>query len=433
MALFDNWKEEDIYKYRDNKANWHGTDNQAYKGVYSINNDNLRALYGIDKSQDVSLGEVDAYIANMEKQKAANNQKNTLLTNLTQKAMNGGTQVQKSADAVRNFKYDPSTDPAYQTYVDMYNRQGQSAAKSTLNNLNSASMGRSSSYSAAATAQVQQAYAQKASEMIPTLAEQAYNKLLQQYNIDKDMSDTQYNRQLTAYQTLADAGTRELTDQQLKLSNEQAEIYNKYYPTLIGNEVESSDMSLQEQKLNLEALPEKIKIELESGRLANELTSLQKEYQTYENRIAAVTAEIQEKYGLKMAEAEYVASQLVGSSRSGSGGSYSSSSSKEMDKRNTDSYISSYLYSDVLNPDGSGTWQGTSSHPQYYAVDKLNNADIVASIVDSLIEAGYTYAQAKDKIEEYKTNVTIETMKIEGKQGWDDEDVVKARKNVLFG
>ena len=33
-------------------------------------------------------------------------------------------------------------------------------------------MGRNSSYSAAATAQVQQAYAQKASEMIPTLAEQ---------------------------------------------------------------------------------------------------------------------------------------------------------------------------------------------------------------------------------------------------------------------
>ena len=428
MALFDNWKEEDIYKYRDNKANWHGTDNQAYKGVYSINNDNLRALYGIDKSQDVSLGEVDAYIANMEKQKAANNQKNTLLTNLTQKAMNGDTQVQKSADAVRNFKYDPSTDPAYQTYVDMYNRQGQSAAKSTLNNLNSASMGRNSSYSATATAQVQQAYAQKASEMIPTLAEQAYNKLLQNYNIDKDMSDTQHNRQLTAYQTLADAGTRELTDQQLKLSNEQAEIYNKYYPTFLEQEAKTGQLNYDQSLWNFDQDKKYTPTEREQNIKMNDVN-----IQTGEITRDNLQRQYDDEHKANEANLQNIYSTINNRSSGGSSGSYSSSSSKEMNKRNTDSYISSYLYSDALNPDGSGTWQGTSSHPQYYAVDKLNNADIVASIVDSLIEAGYTYTQAKDKIEEYKTNVTIETMKIEGKQGWDDEDVVKARKNVLFG
>ncbi len=290
MANYQNMKVEDLYKLRDNKVNYGNTNNQAHKDVYNLNNKNIRAAYGMTDADDVSLNQLDQYIAAAEKQQATEYQKNGLLTNLTKKAMEGDARLQKSADELRNFNYDPTNDPMYNVYSDMYNREGQSAAKSTLNNLNAANMGRNSFYSAAATAQVQQAYAQKASEMIPTLAEQAYNKLLQRYSIDKDMSDTQFNRELTAYQTVADAETRDI-------QNESA-------------------------RLQLNAMPEQIKLEFESGRLANQLTSLQIEGMTYENRVAAVTAEIQEKYGLPMAQAEYLATQLAAvKSSGGKGGS----------------------------------------------------------------------------------------------------------------
>lgn len=405
MANYQNMKIEDLYRLRDNKVNYGNTNNQTYKDVYSLNNKNIRAAYGMTDADDVSLNQLDQYIAAAEKQQATDNQKNGLLTNLTQKAMNGDVQVQKSADAVKNFNYNPSTDPAYQSYVDMYNRQGQSAAKSTLNNLNSANMGRNSSYSAAATAQVQQAYAQKASEMIPTLAEQAYNRLLQRYSIDKDMSDTQFNRELTAYQTVADAATRELTDEQLRDQNQHNkwsyEQDYKYGPTEREQGIKMNDLNLRDTENTV---------------------NLNEKYTEKERQL-----------GIQGAEADIanVYSTINKRSMSGSSGG-TGSSSKELNKRNMDATISNWLYSDALNPDGTGIWQGTSSRPQYYAVDKMNNAEVVSDIIDSLISSGYTYAQALDKIEEYKTNITIETMKIEGKQGWDDKDVVQARKNVLF-
>ena len=116
-------------------------------------------------------------------------------------------QVQDSAESVRNFVYNPETDAAYQSYADMYNRAGQSAAKQSLANQAATNMGRVSSYGAAAAAQAQQAYAQKAADMIPQLAEQAYNKLLQNYNISRDLYDTaqnEYNDRFNRYGTLYD-------------------------------------------------------------------------------------------------------------------------------------------------------------------------------------------------------------------------------------
>lgn len=215
---------EDAYKYADNKRNWGKTDSQLHRDVYTLNNQNIRDYYGI--KEDVPLSEVEKYIAGLEEAKQRTDTKKSLLTKVTNTETNPS--VKTAADAIMNFNYDPSRDAAYQAYVDMYNRQGQSAAKQTLNNLNAANMGRNSSYSAAATAQVQQAYAQKASEMIPTLAQQAYEKLMNNYSINKDMADSEYNRALTAYQTLADDYTRGLTDEQLRLNNRVAETELKW-------------------------------------------------------------------------------------------------------------------------------------------------------------------------------------------------------------
>lgn len=93
-----------------------------------------------------------------------------------------------------NFSYNPQTDPTYQSYADMYGRQSQAAQGQTMANLTALSGGRNNSWASAATAQVGQAYAQKTSDMIPQLAQQAYEKLLQRYNIQAQESDRAYGR-----------------------------------------------------------------------------------------------------------------------------------------------------------------------------------------------------------------------------------------------
>ena len=166
-------------------------------------------------------------------------------------AMVTNANVRNAANKVANFSYNPNTDVVYQSYADMYNRQGQSAAKQTLNNLNASNMGRNSSYGAAATAQVQAAYAKQAADMIPQLAQQAYDRLVNNYSIAKDIEDTKYNRAITGYNALADYETRQLTDRQLDLNNQAAELELAYLPTTLRQQVESGEITLADARLQL--------------------------------------------------------------------------------------------------------------------------------------------------------------------------------------
>lgn len=429
-SLYDVYKNnagiDGMKKLAENKTGYANSQDENTRNTYNLYNKGLRSGYGISEEQDVPLGTLNDYIAMAERNKSSN----TLLRNLNENYVPGDN-VKKAANKIQNFEYNPETDPVYKSYADMYKRQGESASKSTLNQLNQSSMGRNSSYSSAAAAQVEQAYRQKATEIIPTLAQQAYDKLVQEYSIEKDYDDTKYNRIAQTYQLNRNAQSQDLSD-------------------------EYTLETLKAQKMNNDVLPEKLRIEVENGTLANEYQRLLNEGATKQNALSQIELEIQQKYGLSTAEAEYTASLLdndirklnkeslslqneqlkngysAGSSGySGSSGS-SNGTSKEMKKRNADANISHWLYSAALNLDGTGVWKGTSERPQYYAVDKMNDSNVVSNIIDSLIDNGYTYSQALDKVDEYKTNITIETMKIEGKQGWEDDDVVEARKNVLF-
>ncbi len=285
MLGYEKWQPNDIEKLYKNKYIWHNSNDQTERAKANAENKNLRAIYGMTDEEDISIGELSYYRDIAERQKMYDDNKSSLLKNITNGAQNIDENVRARARALENFSYNPSTDPAYQSYVDMYSRQGQSAANQTLNNLNAANMGRNSSYSAAATAQVQQAYAGKASEMIPTLAEQAYNKLLQQYGIEKDISDSMYNRQLNAYSTVA---------------NQEAQD--------IANDIQRYNREIT--KTQLEYYPEQLKNDLESGKLAIEIAKLNIESMTYENRISAVAALIQETYGMRLEKAKVIAAEL---------------------------------------------------------------------------------------------------------------------------
>lgn len=285
MLGYENWKPDDLAKLYANKNIWHNTTDENEKRRANEENKKLRAMYGMGDAQDVSIGELSYYRNLADRQNGQNKSKNVLLKNITDSAVTADANVRNAANKVANFSYNPNTDVVYQSYADMYNRQGQSAAKQTLNNLNASNMGRNSSYGAAATAQVQQAYAQKVSDMIPQLAQQEYDRLVQNYGMERDLTDSLYNRQLNAYNAIANQESQDIENDIRK--------YNR-----------------DATKLQLEYMPLQLKQDLESGALGIELSKLQIENMGYKNRKDAIAALIQETYGMRHESAKVIAAEL---------------------------------------------------------------------------------------------------------------------------
>ena len=347
---WDKMSRDDYNAIRQNKFNYHNTNDPALREIYHNNNSKIRERYGMTDADDISLGEVDSYIAAAEKKWAREDAQKNLLTNLTDYAQNGNARLNASADRVRNFNYDPYADPSYGAYVDMYNRQGQSAAKQTLNNLNAANMGRNSSYGAAATAQAQQAYAQKASEMIPVLEQQAYERLMNQYNMERQMFNDDFARNMDVYNTIydsavkdsqmkyQDANTQRVLTETQYIPQEKTDAHNESVAGVgltnantaqvneetkyigpkseaeiahinantdkIASETGLNEIELKKAKIELEHLPEEKRQELELGALK----ILEQEYLNAgilkDNRVKEIAAQIAEKFGVSREEAE---------------------------------------------------------------------------------------------------------------------------------
>lgn len=401
-------------QYAKNKKDWAvGDDSQ--KNISSANNQLIRDAYGI--KQDVPLGEVERYIEALK----ADNSKKALITKLTNPAISD--EVRTSAEAIKNFKYDPNTDPLYQSYVDAYNRQGQSAAKQTMANLAASNMGRGSSYGSAATAQVQQAYAKQATDMIPQLAQQAYERLMNNYSINKDLADTEYNRALTGYNTLADDATRELTNEGLRYDNEGKAIQSPYLNEIYKTELDTKKANLeglnysnQASQIELQYLEPSLRQQYEMGNISLEDAKLQ--------------SELNKDYARREREAA-----LTNMYRGGSSGGSSSLSSTEKNllKHQVDVRISEWLYS-PKGYGGDGTFfykdWNEDTIPQYAAVSKMQDADVVRNIKHDLINAGYTNKEADEKIEEYKNNIARQVLAIEG-EDYDDPDTIVTKRSDL--
>lgn len=182
------WSTADQAKYAQNKSEWENTTDENRRKLLNDENIKLRAKYGLAED---NINAKDAKSAFEFNTQAGNEylRKGATLDFDVDKS-----RVNKVKDQIEKFEYNPETDPAFKAYREQANREGESAAKSTLNQLNAASMGRNNSFSSAATAQVQQAYSQKVSEKAAELAEIAYQKLLDRYNIEMADYENEYAR-----------------------------------------------------------------------------------------------------------------------------------------------------------------------------------------------------------------------------------------------
>lgn len=82
-----------------------------------------------------------------------------------------------------DFSYDAATDPLYSQYKKEYTREGQRATQDALGAAAAASGGIPSSYAATAASQAGDYYAAQLSDKIPELYQLAYNKYMNDYNM----------------------------------------------------------------------------------------------------------------------------------------------------------------------------------------------------------------------------------------------------------
>lgn len=105
----------------------------------------------------------------------------------------GNADLYKQAlSAVMNrqpFSYDQASDPAYQAYAKQYAREGQRATADALGQAAAASGGRVSSWAQTAAQQAGNYYAGQMADRVPELYQQAYNRYLQEFQMNQGALD----------------------------------------------------------------------------------------------------------------------------------------------------------------------------------------------------------------------------------------------------
>lgn len=104
-----------------------------------------------------------------------------------------GSVYQRLLDNITNreaFSYDPETDPAYNSYKKMYTREGTRAMQDTIGNMAGLTGGLASSAGVSAGAQANNYYMQQLTDKIPQLFDSAYNRYVNEFNMDNQALDS---------------------------------------------------------------------------------------------------------------------------------------------------------------------------------------------------------------------------------------------------
>jgi len=276
--------DQDYDRYKTNKKLYET--NGDSDGTLNADNERLREKYniGADHYSYDDLQYQSAFGNNVHDSRA-----NISFNNASRYQMYAdpyANELYNTYNQLKNFKYNPEKDPTYKAYADMYARQGAAAQDKTYSNLTALSGGRNNSWASAATAQVGQTYAQKAADMIPQLAQQAYNRLLQEYNVTKSQSEAgaaanqavfdnamkQYNTHKERADAYRKAGQEEL-DYERQLKNDEISNRQKEEQTKVTQlNAEKAMQEIAKNNIELEFLTAHERLKLMQGELDLEAT-----------------------------------------------------------------------------------------------------------------------------------------------------------------
>lgn len=177
-------------------------------------------------------------------------------------------QLQQLYDSIMNrekFNYDFSKDPLYQQYYEQYKTLGQQAMMNTVGEVSALTGGYGSSYAQTAGQQTYNEYMRGATDIIPQLQQNAYNKY-------RDETSELYN-QLSLTSALEQRDYQYYLDNKNDYYNElnyfyqkyrdmSADDYNKYLTDLnswladrqyyYNKEMDAAQLALQQQQLQLQ-------------------------------------------------------------------------------------------------------------------------------------------------------------------------------------
>lgn len=103
------------------------------------------------------------------------------------------------------FSYDPDSDPVYIAYRNKYMREGDRASRDAMANYSAQTGGYTNSAAVTAGALANQYYAQQLTDTIPTLAEQAYRRYYDAFQMDADLIGRLAEAYENAYNNAMDA------------------------------------------------------------------------------------------------------------------------------------------------------------------------------------------------------------------------------------
>ncbi len=119
--------------------------------------------------------------------------------------------ISRTTNAVKNWKYNPEDDPAYQAYKEMYTRNGAEARDNTYGSLAARTGGYGNSAAIAASAGAYNDYMKQLNDKIPELAMQDYARKMDELNLYGSPAYL-YGRQANAAYTDTNMVQAALTD-----------------------------------------------------------------------------------------------------------------------------------------------------------------------------------------------------------------------------
>ncbi len=124
---------------------------------------------------------------------------NDILREYNSKYLNPAYNLARSIMNRSEFSYDPDSDPVYQAYRNKYMIEGNRATRDTLAAYSGLTGGYTNSAAVTAAAQTGQYYMSQLTNVIPELAQQAYERYADSYKTDLDLLEQMVDLYDTAY------------------------------------------------------------------------------------------------------------------------------------------------------------------------------------------------------------------------------------------
>lgn len=254
------------------------------------------------------------------------------------------------------YSYNPDTDAAAQSYKKMYTREGERATKDALGIASAATGGIASTAAVTAAAQAGQYYGSKLSDKTAELENQAYNRYMQEKNLNLTILDALSGLQSNEYN---------------QNSNDRSFKYGQYMDNLQYNETKTAE--------NKAALEEKAATMADVGDY-----SLFKELEYTDEQIAQLTAE----YKNKKAKSSGGGSYSYNGSTGNAGDNAGNNTGDNTDATQPTSEQMSAALSEIKNYQASGI---TTQEVQAAVTDDYKNGIISEQVYNAYINALYVY------------------------------------------